>query len=847
MAVVSRNGLVRQPGEVLDRYRLLVENMRDAAIFVDAGGDIVEVNAAAARTYGTPVEALVGTPIRRLCQSGEGCAILRTLATGEPRTCECVHQRADGSLMPVEVSAVRSETSGEPLVLCVARDLSQRRRRELLQSIVHEIADAILRGQPLETILEFICGQLVALSGYALVQISIKEAGGGISIQAAAGSALPFLDGIVVRWDHGIESLGPTGSAIREGHVQFCDLHSDPRFLPWRDRATHYDLRSATALPLSAHGKTLGALTIFSTSRNAFGEEVNDEMGGFADQIALSILAGLVQEKVRLQRAALEAAANAIVVTDANGVIEWVNSAFTTLTGWSAEEAVGDTPRILRSGNHSHAFYARMWQQLKAGQVWRGEMYNRRKDGTMYPEEQTITPVRNEKGAISHFVAIKQDISDRKHQEEQIRFLAMHDPLTALPNRRAFEGTLTRFAHDARAGRSAAVLVLDIDEFKLINDSAGHPVGDQLLVEVTSLLQSQLRPGDFLARLGGDEFVVLLQNVSEGLAHDIAERLRRVVEAMSFHHDGTLCPVTISVGIAFFGRSEDPKTVVAHADTAMYSAKEHGKNRVASYPVAGGDGVHDVMHWLARIRAALRDHGFLLLFQPVIEVSSGTAVHFEALIRMRGENGTTIGPESFLPSAERYGLMPQIDGWVFDEVMKILEAKADIKIFANLSGRSLTDEPLLLHIEERLRSSAIAPGRLSFEITETAAIADLASARHWVRRLKDVGCMIALDDCGVGFSSFGYLRALAVDFVKIDRTFMHDLDTSATNRALVQAINTVARTLGKGVIAEGVETAAHATALREMGIEHGQGYHFGTPVDLHAALLRETLPNDRLM
>lgn len=836
MRFVSTSDSPSEAERLLGRYRLLTANMRDLAIFVDGDGRIIEVNAAAARAYAVTAEELVGTLVSALCVCTKDCAIQETLRSGISRTCECIHRRPDGTLFPVEVSATRTNIGGAPIVLCVIRDLSLRHRRELLRSIIHEIDRAILQGQPLETILEFVCAQLVTLRNYELVQISIKRPAGSVAIRGAAGPAAHFIDDLHLRWDHGSESLGPTGCAIRDGRVHVCDLETDPDFAPWRHKAAEHGLRSAIALPLLAHGEVLGALTIFSAEAHAFREEFDEDMNRFNDQIALSILACLAQEKIRLQRVALEATANAILITDANGVIEWVNPAFTTLTGWTAEEAIGDTPRILRSGNHSPAFYARMWQQLKSGAVWRGEVYNRRKNGTLYPEEQTITPVRNDKGEIAHFVAIKQNISDRKQQEEQIRFLALHDPLTALPNRRAFEATLTRFARDARAGRDAAILVLDIDDFKLINDSAGHPVGDQLLMQITSLLQAQLRPGDFLARLGGDEFVVLVQNAGGSLAHDIAERLRRAVELMTFEHEEIAYPVTISVGIAHIAGDMDSKSIVAHADSAMYAAKERGKNRVAQYPATGGTTVHEAARWLNRIRTALRDGGFHLTFQPVIQLGSGATAHFEALIRMRGENGETHMPEEFLPSAERYGLMPQIDRWVFDEVTRILESEPVIRIFANLSGRSLGDEPLLQHIEERLRTCTIEPGRLCFEITETAAVADLASARNWVGRLKDLGCLIALDDFGVGFSSFGYLRALAVDYVKIDRTFVHDLDTNATNRALVQAVNTVARTLGKEVIAEGVECEAHAEVLRDMGIDHGQGFHWGVPVALGEAL-----------
>lgn len=533
-------------------------------------------------------------------------------------------------------------------------------------------------------------------------------------------------------------------------------------------------------------------------------------------------------EQIRLLTVACESAANAIVITRVDGAIEWVNPAFTQLTGWTPAEVVGQNPRILRSGNHSRAFYRHMWETLLAGNVWRGEMYNRRKNGEIYAEEQTITPVRDARGEIAHFVGIKQDITQRKRQEEQIRRFALHDTLTNLPNRRAFDSMLERVLWTTHGGATAAILVIDVDDFKLVNDSAGHSIGDQLLSDLAQALEKVLRPGDFIARLGGDEFVVLLQNVGTDRSLAIAERLRATAESLRFEHGGTTLELSISIGLAPIDGSVDAKALLSRADSALYAAKERGKNRTIAYPFAG---LHlaEASEWLARIKSALRDGGFTLLFQPVIRLGSGEVEHYEALVRMSGSGGDELLPERFVPCAERYGLMPQIDRWVFDEVLRTLEQRPALRIFANLSGASLNDESLLAYIESRIRAAALAPGRLSFEITESAAVADFASARNWIRRLKELGCFFALDDFGVGFSSLGYLRALAVDYVKIDRTFIRDVDTNATNRALVQAVKTVAHTLGKEVIAEGVETEAHASVLRELGVEHGQGYHWGRP------------------
>ena len=693
-----------------------------------------------------------------------------------------------------------------------------------MEHFVNEIDGRILHGEPLDVILEAICQELVHRYGYPLVQIGLKASDGTVQIRTVAGTAIEFLRDVDVRWDDVPNGCGPTGTAIRTGKARVCDIAKDAAFAPWRERALRFGLRSVLAIPLIARGMIVGALTLFSRHRQGVRLSNRRALNAFVERIAISIAAASAQEKIRLQGIALDAAANAIVITSAVGIIEWVNPAFTRLTGWSAAEAIGKTPRILRSGMHSAAFYRQMWSTLLAGQPWRGEIFNRRKDGEVYVEEQTITPVRDEHGTITHFVAIKQDVTSHKAQEQQIRHLALHDPLTKLPNRRAFDTMFERVLWEAREGTGAAVLIADVDDFNLINDSAGHAVGDAVLAALADTLQKLLRPGDFIGRFGGDEFVILLRDVQDCEALTIAERLRHAAEEAAVD----ALRVSISIGLAMIDGSADAKTIIANADAALYAAKERGRNRSVLFAENVGMRLADATEWVSKIRSALRDGGLHLTFQPVIRLGSGEAEHFEALIRMT-DGADIILPDRFLPVAERYGLMPQIDRWVFDEVIKILEARPTLRIFANLSAASINDSELLPYIETRLRTCRVPPGRLAFEITESAAVSDIASARNWIRRLKELGCLFALDDFGVGFSSLGYLRALAVDYVKIDRTFIRDVDTNPTNRALVQAVKSVAHTLGKEVIAEGVETAAHAAVLRELGIEHGQGFHWGAP------------------
>lgn len=708
----------------------------------------------------------------------------------------------------------------------------ERRRLEQERQLLHAFDSRVLQGQPLQSILGFICHEVADLYRLALVQISVKGSAGSIRIRSYAGSAAEFLRDIQVRWDDTAEGRGPTGRAMRTGTAAFADVATDPDFGPWRERAMSFGLELGLALPLVAKGDTLGALTVYTAQPKMLDEKTVASLTGFADQVALSLLAARAQEQIRLQTIALEATANAVLITDRDGAIRWANPAFATLTGYSIEEAAGRTPRLLKSGRQSDAFYRNLWQTILGGQVWHGEIYNRRKDGSVYVEEQTITPVRDTQGAITHFIAVKQDVTQRKRQEERIHYLAMHDPLTDLPNRRALSESLGRVVDRCRRGEVGALLVIDLDHFKLVNDSVGHLAGDRLLITLASLLRGCLRPSDFLARLGGDEFAVLLEDLSLEEARNTAERLRRAVDESRFQFEDRVFNLGISIGASPIDGSLDAETIMALADSARYAAKDQGGNRMVVYRgIQDGEiKLAEASEWATRIKDALRAGRFILHFQPVVRLANGRVEHVEALLRMRDENsGELILPDRFLHAAERFGIMTQIDRWVLDEVLRILQSRADLSVFVNLSGVSLSDPSLLDHVEARVREAKLEPGRLVFEVTETAAVADLVGAQLWLRRLKDAGCLFALDDFGMGFSSFSYLRALPADYVKIDASFVRNIDTDGTNRALVQAINSVAHALGKEVIAEAVENPAVAAVLADLAVEYGQGYHFGRP------------------
>ncbi len=537
------------------------------------------------------------------------------------------------------------------------------------------------------------------------------------------------------------------------------------------------------------------------------------------------------ERELKLRNSALEAAADGIVITDAEGAIAWANPAFTAMTGYALDEVRGQNPRVLRSGVQREAFYRQMWETIKAGAVWRGELYNRRKDGSLYVEEMAITPVKGDGGAITHFVAIKQDVTQRKKQEEVIQSLATRDVLTGLPNQAVLREDIERIVAAGAEEPSAAVLMLDVDRFALLNDALGHPAGDRLLVGLAERLSMVLPDGATLYRFGGDEFAILLPQTPLPEAEAVAEALRGTVDGMRFASEGVVFDVTASLGIAPVLPSRPASATLSLADAALHLAKEAGRNRWVSCAddPAGRRAMDDLGRWAARVKDAIRDGSLQLLAQKIVSLSTGKVDHEEILVRLVDESGALIPPGAFLTAAERFGLMPALDRWVVTRSIGLLSASPGRCLFVNLSGTSLGDRTLLAEIEALVVASALPPGALTFEITETAAIADIAGLQRWARRLKELGCSFALDDFGTGFSSFAYLQALPVDLVKIDGSFVRDLDTNPTNRALVGAMVAVAHALGKTVVAEMIERGPVAEILRDLGAEYGQGWYWGKP------------------
>ncbi|WP_165847765.1 putative bifunctional diguanylate cyclase/phosphodiesterase [Ammonifex thiophilus] len=429
--------------------------------------------------------------------------------------------------------------------------------------------------------------------------------------------------------------------------------------------------------------------------------------------------------------------------------------------------------------------------------------------------------------------------------QEKLHHLVHYDPLTGLPHRFYLEDHLKQAVLKARRGLSSALMVIDVDNYQLINDNWGYKAGDRLLQAFARFLRENVREEDIVARVAGDKFMVLMEDVFEEEACRLAEELRQRVEETPFELDGRMARVTISIGIALVKGDEAAETVMSQADLALRRAKEEGRNRVVLFQpeeelLARLKGEQEVLNLLKE--ALVTGRGLLLFLQPVVRLSDLQVVHYEALLRLRECVDKYCSPAQFIPLAERFGLMPRLDRWVIESALDILKAHPQLKLFVNLSGLSVGDDTLLEYLQMKLKEKEVDPSRLGFEVTETAAIRNLLRAERWLSRLRWLGCELALDDFGSGFSTFSYLRSLPVDYLKIDLSFIRGLASDRVHRALVEAMNTVAHTLGKLTVAEGIESEETLQILRELGTDFGQGYYFGRPEPVEVIIARRPEP-----
>lgn len=541
----------------------------------------------------------------------------------------------------------------------------------------------------------------------------------------------------------------------------------------------------------------------------------------------------------------LQSIGDAVITTDTHGKVEFLNPVAQELTGWTTEEARGMplTEVFHIINENTRAEIENPVQMALQGNRIVGLANHTlliRRDGREFSIEDSAAPIRDRDGGVIGVVLVFHDNTQSHAMAREMSYQASHDALTGLINRREFEHHLSSLSADAIAEhRQHALLYLDLDQFKIINDTCGHAAGDELLRQLTVLLQARVRANDVLARLGGDEFGVLLERCPLAQAQKVAEELIETVKNFHFCWGDKIFTIGASIGlVAITDTSLDWASLLSHADTACYLAKERGRNRVQAYHADDAELAqrHNEMHWVGRIAKACEEDRFRLYFQPIVPVSTaGMGLpHFEILVRMLDEDGKLVVPGVFIPAAERYNLMLTLDRWVVSNALNWLAVHTGTPMVCaiNLSGQSMGDERFLAFVIAKIRDTGVAPGNICFEITETAAIANLTRAVHFIGELKALGCRFSLDDFGAGLSSFAYLKNLPVDYLKIDGSFVKDMEHNETSQAMVEAINNIGHTMKIQTIAEFVENQAIFDRLQAIGVDFAQGYLIAKPAPL---------------
>ncbi|HET7839801.1 MAG TPA: EAL domain-containing protein, partial [Rectinemataceae bacterium] len=545
-------------------------------------------------------------------------------------------------------------------------------------------------------------------------------------------------------------------------------------------------------------------------------------------------------DELRLMGKVVESTSEAIVITDLGGNILLVNEAFCRQSGYRPEEVIGRNPRLLKSGRHGVQYFRELWDRLAAEGSWAGEIWNRTKGGDIHPEWLTINLIRGEDGEPRCYVGVSTDISLMKDTEDKLNRLAYYDPLTGLPNRALFKDRLERAILQAeRYGHRVALLMIDLDRFKFVNDALGHEAGDRLLIEVARRIAQRVRASDTVCRLGGDEFTVILDRIGRSEHASIVARGIITELGSPFALKEREVFIGASIGISVYPSDDEASEgLTRKADAAMYQAKAAGRN---TYRFASGETEATSQTRIAlesELRRAVERGEFHLVFQPIVDLAGNRVLGAEALVRWRRGDGKLELPGDFIPLAEETGIIVQLGDWILRAACSAAAAWRDLGlpmyVSVNISPRQFEQPGLALRIETALAEAGLEPELLAVEITESAIMRDVELALHTMSALKELGIRLAIDDFGTGYSSLSYLSRFPIDKLKIDQSFTRGIEESASTASIVNAVIAMAESLGIGTIAEGIETEGQRDYLERRGCGEGQGYLFSEPIDAGA-------------
>lgn len=710
--------------------------------------------------------------------------------------------------------------------------------------------EAIVRSKDADELFRTICRHVVTHGGISMCWIGIRdETSHRVDPVASHGIGTEYLQGIEISTLEGQPTgQGPTGIAMRENHPVWCqDFLQNPMTAPWHERARRFGWKASASLPLHEKDRVIGVINFYATELNAFTADVQKLLCELAVDISAAIgrfadeqHKNKMQDDLRKLSLAVEQSPNSIVITDLDANIVFANSALLKSSGYSESEMIGQNSRMLQSGKTPTQVYKEMWDTITRGDIWKGDLVNRRKDGSEYVEYVMISPIRDDSGNITNYLAIKDDITEKLRIGERMQFLAHFDQLTGLPNRTLlqdhFRYALSLAQHSSN---NLAIMLVDLDQFKYINDTLGHSIGDQMLIELAKRIKSVLRDEDTVSRSGGDEFIIVLPTASANNAASLANRLLEII-SLPFVVEGHELITTASIGIAIYPNDgNDIEMLYKNADNAMYKAKQAGRNGFRFFTQELQANTERNLLLANALRFAIERNQLQLHYQPQVSVDDGRVIGAEVLIRWQHPELGMVSPTEFIAAAENTGQITKLGEWVLRNAARQMKAWLDaglpIPVIAvNISAIQFRDSQFPELVTAILDEENLPHHHLELELTEAATMDNPEAAVSMMDQLDSLGIRMAIDDFGTGYSSLSYLKRFKVYKLKIDRSFVHEVTEDAEDKAIVAAIINMAASLGVRTIAEGVDTAGQLAFLRLQGCNEVQGFYFSKPLPADA-------------
>ncbi len=843
--ITERKAAEAQLRQAEAHYRLLFEaNPVAMAIYDTETLTFRAVNDAAVDQYGYSHDEFLQMPAQQIFALEELPRVKKYIEdelghTPRPASSTWKHRRKNGSIFWVQLTGHTLEYMGRPARMVLAQDITEVKRSELREHARSEVMEQLAKGAPLNQVLETIALSVEQENPSMLCSIQLLDDTGKY-LQTGAAPSLPDFYNKAI---HGLKvghGVGSCGTAIFTGErVIVENIQTHPYWAPYREVAARAALGACWSNPiLSSKGKIIGSFTIYHHER-CTPTATDIELIEHSTYLAgVTIERSLASEALKLASLVYQNSSEAMTVTDAENHIIAINPAFTRLTGYVLDEVLGKDPRMLSSERQDDVFYQAMWQSINATGQWQGEIWNKRKDGQEYAEWLTINSIYGDDGKVHRRVALFSDITDRKRTEALIWNQANYDTLTQLPNRRLFHDRLDQEVRKShRDQKLLGLLFIDLDRFKEVNDTLGHHMGDELLIQAAQRIKQCVRESDSVARLGGDEFTVILPSLTD--VSDIGQVAQNIIDALCrpFHLGDDHAYISASIGITVYpDDAESVENLLKNADQAMYAAKHAGRNRYSYFTPSMQEAANLRMRLVRDIHHAHAAGEFMLYFQPIVDLASGRIYKAEALLRWQHPQQGFISPTVFIPIAEDTGLIHDIGSWIFEESIRHLKRWRNR--YDNNFQISINKSPVQFRAEGRvhenwidhLQQEGLSGSSIVIEITEGSLLNADTSINAKLLMFRDAGIQVAIDDFGTGYSSLSYLKKFDIDYLKIDQSFVRNLGVDSSDLALSEAIIVMAHKLGLKVIAEGVETECQRDLLKSIDCDYAQGYLYSRPI-----------------